>query len=104
MASSVIFEEEEQIRKPKKKTNSKISKLAPEAIETIGKPMRDMMSDETTTEYPILITEENVKTYSDVKLLLTQYHGSMKRFSNERIQFPSNLVPLNSAHSTEMAR
>ena len=72
MASSVIFEEEEHIRKPKK-TNNKISKLAPEAIETIGKPMRDMMSDETSTEYPILITEENVKTYSDVKLLLTQY-------------------------------
>ena len=61
------------ISENRKKTNNKISKLAPEAIETIGKPMRDMMSDETTTEYPILITEENVKTYSDVKLLLTQY-------------------------------
>ena len=36
-------------------------------------------------EYLDLVEEEKAKTYSDVALLLTQYKGSMKRFSNERM-------------------
>jgi len=69
----------------RRKPDDPVNEYKAKKINSILEPLRDMMSGETYAEYLDLVEEENAKTYSDVALLLTQYKGSMKRFSNERM-------------------
>ncbi len=69
----------------RRKPDDPVNEYKTQKINSILEPLRDMMSGEAYAEYLDLVEEEKAKTYSDVALLLTQYKGSMKRFSNERM-------------------
>ena len=62
-------------------------------INSIPAPLREMMAEEEYAAYLDLVdvteaegdTPPTGKTYSDAALLLTQYKGAMKRYSNEKL-------------------
>lgn len=62
-------------------------------INSILAPLREMMAEEEYATYLDLVdvagkegdTPPTGRTYSDVALLLTQYKGAMKRYSNEKL-------------------
>lgn len=62
-------------------------------INSILAPLREMMGEEEYAEYLDLVDVTEAegdmppagRTYSDVALLLTQYKGAMKRYSNEKL-------------------
>ena len=78
----------------RRKPDEKVNAYKAQKINSILKPLREIMSGEEYSQYLDLIdeTQDDQKdqepggqTYSDVALMLTQYKGSIKRFNSEKM-------------------
>ena len=75
----------------RRKPDGEVNAYKARKIDSILRPLREMMAGEEYAQYLDLVaegtaeTEGGGKTYSDVALMLTQYKGAMARFSSERM-------------------